>query len=92
MAKRFVFLYGFNKVHELRDVKFMIDGDIVVWKTQDWLSKMQFRNPDVTEIYAMDGTWELTNAYRELCKNQNKDFTQILMFYDYVSKHGLRLK
>ena len=96
IGKRFVFLYGFNNAHELRDVKFMIDGDITVRKTQGWLSSMTFRNPDVTEIYAMDGSWELswelTNAYKDLCRNQNKDFTQILIFYDYVSRQGLRLK
>lgn len=92
MGKRFIFLYGFNQEHELRDVKFMIDGDITIKNTQKMMNIMVFRNPDIFDIYAMDGSWELKNTYQELCKNQKKDFTLILNFYDYISKSGLKLK
>ena len=92
MSKRYIFLYGFNKNHELRDVKFMIDGDITVRNTQKMMNIMLFRNPDVLEVYAMDGSWELKRAYQDLCKTQSKDFTIILAFYDYISKTGFRLK
>lgn len=90
--KRFVFLYGFNKSHELRDVKFMINQDISIKNTVKMMNIMLFRNPDVFEIYAMDGSYELKLAYQELCKTQHKDFTQILSFWDYISKSGLKLK
>lgn len=92
MAKRYIFMYGFNKNHELRDVKFMIDGDITIRNTQKYLSMMQFKNPDVTEIYSMDGSWELTRAYRDLIREQAKDFTQVYCFWDYIRSQGLRLK
>ena len=92
MAKRFVFMYGFNKNHELRDVKFMIDGDITVKNTQKYMSIILFKNPDVTEIYSMDGSWELTRAYKDLLRTQTKDFTEVFSFWDYIRTTGLRLK
>ena len=92
MGKRFIFMYGFNENHELRDVKFMIDGDITIKNTQKYLNIISFRNPDVTEIYSMDGSWELSRAYKDLIRTQAKDFTEVLCFYDYVRSQGLRLK
>lgn len=90
--KRFVFVYGFNKNHELRDVKFMIDGDIRIKQIIKIVGTMMYKNPDIVDIYAMDGSFELRDAYKELCKEQCKDFTKIFEFWDYVSRTGLKLK
>lgn len=84
---RFVYLYGFDNLRRIVEVKFLVDDAITVSEIKSLCRFMLIRRPDIVDVYAIDNSKALRDSFREVCKNQ--DFTKQIEFWDYVAKSGL---
>ena len=89
MGNKFVYLYGFNKSHELVNVKFLMNERITIRNLKSSISKMLDMNSEIIEITAVDKSKGLTEAYWEVCKA--REYSKIYEFWDYVTREGFNV-
>lgn len=85
---RSVYLYAFDREHNLVDVKFLMDEAINIRGIQSTARFMRIRTPNVYEIVVLDNSRDLKEAYRELLASKNA-FTMKIEFWDYIVRDGL---
>lgn len=89
MAKR-VYLYAFNNVFKIVDVKFLEDDAISIRDIRRMAKWTTDHYPDPVVIYAIDNRPGLHKEFMEATKT--KDFTKHVEFADTVSREGILIK
>lgn len=80
MVRR-VYIYGFNKLHEIVDVKFLQEDAISI-KNMMWITEQMIANTEAHQIYAIDNRWGLRRDFMDSIKST--DFVKHIEFEDLV--------
>lgn len=86
-----VYLYAFNEVSRVVDVKFLEGNAITVQamrRTAQWMR--DHLSPDPVVIYAVDNRHGLYGEFMEAVKS--KDFRTRIEFADIISREGVLIK
>lgn len=90
MNEKRVYIYAFNKVWNLVDVKFLMNEAISVQNMRIIANWMRSVWPEELVIYAVDNR---PGLYKEFRDNQrSNDFTKHIEFADMISREGILLK
>ncbi len=89
MTKR-VYLYAFNNVLEVVDMKFLKDDAISVLNIRRLANWMRGDYPEPVVIYAVDNRRGPHQEYLESVKT--KDFTKHVEFADIINREGILIQ
>ena len=87
MVRR-VYIYGFNELHEIVDVKFLQEDAISI-SNMMWITEQMIINTEAHKIYAIDNRWGLRRDFLDSIKST--DFVKHIEFEDLVSREGFKL-
>lgn len=87
MVRR-VYIYAFNELHRIVDVKFLQEDGISV-RSMTWVAEQMLLNTDARTIYAIDNRWGLRRDFIDAYKSM--DFAKHIEFEDLVSREGIKL-
>lgn len=88
-----VYLYGFDKTHQLQGKPWNLRGDwITVANIRDTAARMLRTYMDTVEVIVVDGSCEVGREYKDLCRIGNyQDKMQHVLFYEFLrSKPNFR--
>lgn len=87
MTRR-VYIYAFDELHKIVDVKFLQEDGISI-RNMMWIAEQMLLNTDARKIYAIDNRWGLRRDFMDAYKSM--DFARHIEFEDLVSREGIKL-
>lgn len=87
-----IYLYGFNRNHELITYQFITEDDFCMRKIKSAIDFMNGKSTDICEIIAIDNTKPVREAFREL--NEKKlaaKFERDYEFWDFITRLGVKV-
>lgn len=87
MVRR-VYIYAFDEMHKIVDVKFLQEDGIAI-RNLMWIAEQMSVDTDAQVIYAVDNRWGLRRDFMDAYKST--DFARHIEFEDLVSREGIKL-